>query len=122
MPEKEKIRNFTDLIAWKEAHQLCLDVYRISSEFPSDERFGLIAQMRRAAVSITSNIAEGFGRRTQPEKNRFFDMAIGSVCEVQSQLFLSKDLLYLATDEFQKMYDQSITVHKIINGLIQRAY
>ncbi|KKT21421.1 MAG: 23S ribosomal protein [Candidatus Giovannonibacteria bacterium GW2011_GWC2_43_8] len=89
--------------------------------FPTDERYGLVAQIRRASVSIVSNIAEGFGRRTQAEKNRFFDMAIGSVCEVQSQLLISKDLFYIPTDEFQKINDQSVTVHKIINGLIQRS-
>lgn len=121
MQEKEKIRNFTDLIAWKEAHQLCLEIYRVSVLFPTGERFGLVAQIRRASVSIVSNIAEGFGRRTQAEKNRFFDMAIGSVCEVQSQLLISRDLSYIPIDEFQKIYDQSVTVHKIINGLIQRS-
>lgn len=119
MQETVKIRHFTELVAWQKAHQLCIEIYKITASFPQTERFGLIVQIRRASVSITSNIAEGFGRRTQSDKNRFYDMAIGSLNEVQNQLFLSRDLCYLSTDMFSKLYSKSIVVHKIINSLIQ---
>ena len=68
----EKIRNFTDLNAWKESHKLVLEIYRITKNFPREEIFGLTSQMRRAAVSVTSNIAEGFGRYSGKEQVQFF--------------------------------------------------
>jgi|SRR3990172_9001559 len=117
--EKKKIQVFTDLDAWKEGHNLVLEIYGLTKEFPKEELFGLINQMRRCVVSVTSNIAEGFSRETYKDKTHFYTMALGSVTELQNQLIISKDVGYLKTDIFNSTMDLSIKVHKIINGLIK---
>jgi four helix bundle protein len=114
---KGKIANFTDLNAWQEAHKLALAIYEVSRDFPKDELFGLTSQMRRAAVSVTSNIAEGFSRNSNDDKIHFYTMAIGSLTEIQSQLFLASDTGYLTKGKFDKVFDQSVTAHKLLNGL-----
>lgn len=114
-----KIEKFTDLIAWKEGHELVIFIYKITEEFPKQEVFGLTSQMRRCAVSITSNVAEGFSRYSPKDKNHFYYIALGSVTELQNQLLLSRDLKYTSTDDFQKSAAQSVKVHKLINGLIK---
>jgi len=119
MNESSKIRSFTDLNTWKEAHKLVLAVYKITKNFPKEELFGLISQMRRAAVSITSNVAEGFSRRSYKEKIRFYSMAQGSNTELQNQLLIARDIGYLKELEFIKIANQSVTVHKLLNGLIK---
>jgi len=115
----EKIRSFTDLNAWKEAHSLVLMIYRTAKHFPQSERFGLSNQIQRAAVSISSNIAEGFSRRTQEEKNHFYFIAQGSNTEVQNQLLIARDIEYIDKVNFKKIADQTVTVSKLINGLIK---
>lgn len=119
MNESSKIKSFTDLNTWKEAHKLVLVVYKITKNFPKEELFGLISQMRRAAVSITSNIAEGFSRQSYKEKIQFYSMAQGSNTELQNQLLIARDIGYLKELEFTKTANQSVTVHKLLNGLIK---
>lgn len=119
--ESGKIKSFMDLDAWKEGHALVLDIYKITKRFPKEEIFGLISQMRRCAVSITSNIAEGFSRQSYKEKLQFYSIAQGSVTELQNQLLISKDVSYITEDEFQKIAEQAVKVHKIINGLIRHS-
>lgn len=114
-----KIRSFTDLNAWKEGHQLVLSIYKITKLFPSDEKFGLIDQMRRCSVSITSNIAEGFSRRGKKEKKQFFYMALGSITELQNQLLVARDNNYFSKELFKPLADRTITVSKLTNGLIK---
>ena len=114
-----KIKSFTDLHAWQEGHQLVLSIYKTIKSFPSDEKFGLIDQMRRCAISITSNIAEGFSRRTNKEKTQFFYVALGSVTELQNQLLIAKDVDYISIDIFKNLATKTITVNKLINGLIK---
>ena len=116
-----KIKSFTDLNAWKEGHKLVLEIYRITKLFPSEERFCLIDQMRRCCVSITSNIAEGFSRRTKKEKAQFFYMALGSVTELQNQLLISRDLDYLKAEVFTEIANRTVVVSKLVNGLIKSA-
>lgn len=117
--DKTTIKSFTDLNAWKEGHRLVLAIYEITKLFPKEEVFGLISQMRRCAVSITSNIAEGFSRQSYKEKVQFYSMAQGSVTELQNQLIIARDIGFIEKDKFQEIALQSITVHKIINGLIK---
>ncbi len=117
--KKQRIQTFTDLDAWREGHTFVVLLYRATKEFPDDERFGLIPQLRRAAVSITSNIAEGFSRGTYKDKIRFYEMALGSVTEVQNQLLIARDIDCLQAELFQTLADQSVIVHKLINGLIK---
>lgn len=115
----ERIKSFTDLYAWQEGHKLVLAIYKITKSFPSDERFGLIDQMCRCVVSITSNIAEGFSRRTVKEKGQFFYMSLGSIAELQNQLLITRDLNYIDNKVFQELAQQTITVSKLVNGLIK---
>lgn len=115
--EGEKIRSFTDLVAWKEGHRLALKIYKATDSFPGKEMFGLTSQMRRSAVSITSNIAEGFSRSSCDDKYHFYIMAQGSLTELQNQLVIARDVKYLTEENFQKIAQQTIVVNKLINGL-----
>lgn len=114
-----KIKSFTDLIAWQKGHQLVLNIYKCTVLFPTEEKYGLIDQMRRCSVSITSNIAEGFSRRGKKEKTQFFYMALGSITELQNQLLIAKDIEYFSKDVFQNLAKQSVEVSKLVNGLIK---
>ncbi len=117
--EKNPIKSFTDLNAWKEAHNLVLMIYSITKSFPKEEIFGLVSQLRRAVVSITSNIAEGFSRATDKDKIHFYVMGLGSLTEVQNHTIISKDLKYINADQFS-ILDKQITISsKILNGLIK---
>ena len=116
-----KIKSFTDLNAWKEGHQLVLLIYKATKSFPTEERFGLIDQMRRCSVSITSNIAEGFSRKSSKEKAQFFYMSLGSIAELQNQLLIARDIGYITRDDFKNIADKTIIVSKLINGLIKSA-
>ncbi|OGM94925.1 hypothetical protein A2524_00025 [Candidatus Wolfebacteria bacterium RIFOXYD12_FULL_48_21] len=111
--------HFTDLNAWKEGHKLVLAVYKVTKSFPKEELFGLVSQMRRCAVSITSNIAEGFGRQTFRDKANFYVISRGSVSELQNQLIIAKDVGLLDEEQFASIMDNSIKVHKIIVGLVR---
>lgn len=117
--ENNHVHNFTDLIAWEEGHRLVLGIYEITKEFPKEELFGLVSQMRRCAVSITSNIAEGFGRQSFKEKAQFYAISRGSVAELQNQLIIAKDVKLIDEQKFGDSFEQSTKVHKIVNGLIR---
>ncbi len=117
----KKIKNFTDLIAWQEAQKLILRIYKITKNFPREERYSLTDQIRRAAISVTSNIAEGFSRNSYKEKIYFYSIAQGSLTELQNQLILSKDLGYLSNSDFDEIFAHSVSTHKLINGLIKGA-
>lgn len=98
---------------------MVLIVYALTKQFPRDEQFGLVSQMRRCAVSITSNIAEGFSRQSAKEKVQFYSMSHGSLTELQNQTLIARDVGYLAPDVFSEVRDKSIKVHKILTGLIK---
>jgi four helix bundle protein len=115
-----KIQSFTDLVAWQESHKLVLMVYNQTKTWPKEEMYGLISQIRRAAVSISSNIAEGFSRMTLKDKSHFYCMALGSLTELQNQCLVGKDLLYLTVDNFNLLADKTIQTSKLINGLIKK--
>jgi four helix bundle protein len=116
-----KITTFKDLDAWKEGHALVLMTYKASRSFPKEEIFALVSQMRRCAVSITSNIAEGFSRQSYKDKAYFYSLALGSLTELQNQLVVSNDLDYITADKFKELDNKSIMVHKILNGLIKKS-
>jgi four helix bundle protein len=118
--KRNTIKSFTDLLAWQESHKLVLEVYKITKNWPSEELFGLVNQVRRAIVSVTSNLAEGFSRNTLKDKVRFYSISLGSLIEVQNQLLISKDLKYTNAEEFQKVVQISILASKLINGLIKK--
>lgn len=118
MENKNIIKSFTDLEVWQEAHKLVLMVYRLTKKFPKEELFSLTNQIRRAAVSITSNIAEGFSRQGYKEKLQFYYIALGSLTEIQNQLLIVRDLNYLNKTEFDDVVKQIISVHKLLNAFI----
>jgi four helix bundle protein len=114
----EPIKSFTELNVWKKGHVLVLTLYKVSKNFPKNELFGLTSQMQRASVSITSNIAEGFSRRTKKDKAHFYTMAAGSNTELQNQLLIARDLGYIHSEEFSKLAVLSVEVGKMLNALI----
>lgn len=95
----QKIRSFTDLIVWQKSHQLALNIYKITLQLPSEERFGISSQMRRAAVSIPANLAEGFRKQSLKEKQRYINMSQGSLEELRYYLILVNDLGYITSVE-----------------------
>lgn len=117
--ENKKIKDFTDLNAWQKGHEIVIEIYLITRGFPKEELFGLTNQMRRCAVSITSNIAEGFSRSSYKDKAHFYVIALGSLTELQNQLIITKDIGLLEEKKYQSIIESSITENKIINGLIK---
>lgn len=115
--ESGKIKSFTDLEAWKEGHQLVF--YIATKNFPKEELFGLTNQIRRAVVSVTSNISEGFSRQSLKEKIQFYSISLGSLTEVQNQTLIARDIKYLNKEDFNQIALQSILVSKLINGLVK---
>ncbi len=119
MNEIAKIWSFTDLVAWQESHRLAVLIYKKTESFPKSEIFGLTSQIRRAAVSVPSNIAEGFNRQSAKEKSNFYAISQGSVGELESQLLIARDIGFLKTTDFKALADQAIKVHKLLVGLIR---
>ncbi|MDF1496992.1 MAG: four helix bundle protein [Patescibacteria group bacterium] len=112
------IKDFTDLYAWQVGHELVLLIYKHSQKFPKEELFGLTNQMRRSAVSVTSNIAEGFSRKTAKDKSHFYYMSKGSLTELQDQLHIAKDVGYINEDIFLTCITKTTDTLKLINSLI----
>jgi len=115
-----KITSFTDLNAWKEGHKLVLNIYKQSKGFPKEELFSLTNQIQRSSVSITSNIAECFSRRSNKEKLQFYYISLGSLTEVQNQLLVARDIGYIRKKDFKNIAEQTIIVSKLCNGLIKK--
>ena len=101
------------------SYQLCLEIYKITKRFPNEERYGLTSQIRRAAVSVPSNIAEGYGRKTTPEYIRFLYIAYGSNCEMETQILLSGDLGYTQTGKLEILQEGIGEVERMLKGLIK---
>jgi four helix bundle protein len=116
-----KIDSFTKLFAWQEAHKLVLMIYKEVKKFPNEELFGLSSQLKRAAVSVSSNIAEGFGRQHYKEKIQFYFLAKGSNTEVQNQILVARDVGYINNEIFTKLADQTVNVGKLLYGLIKKS-
>ena len=120
MNNENKIRSFTDLIVWQEGHKLVIMIYEITKKFPKEEIYSLVDQMRRAATSITSNIAEGFGRQGYKEKLHFYYQAQGSLIELKNQILISKDVGYLKPDDLGKLAEKANTTHALLQGFITK--
>ena len=114
-----KINNFYDLEAWKIAHELVLDIYKITKNFPKEELYCLVSQMRRAAISIVANIAEGFSRYHYKDKIKFYYQSRASVSEVQTFLLLAKDLGYINFETCKNLGEKANQARRLINGLIR---
>jgi four helix bundle protein len=111
------VRSYRDLIAWQKAMDLVEAVYRSTADFPREEIYGLTAQVRRAAVSIPSNMAEGQGRNSTNEFINFLSFAYGSLCEVETQILLAERLSFLESGVAATLLHSSAEVGRIINGL-----
>ncbi len=110
---------YFDLDVWKESRLLVSKIYSIIKIFPSEERFGLTDQIRRSAVSVPSNIAEGCGRNTPNDKLRFFYISRGSLFELETQMFIALDLKYITNDEFKSLFKEINKCKKLLNGFIK---
>lgn len=116
---QNKIQSFRDLHAWQEAYKLAIMIYKVVKTFPREELFGIIMQIRRAVVSVASNIAEGFSRNSFKEKIQFYYTALGSLTELRNQLDLSKGIGYLLADDYSVLEIQALRCDKLIHGLIR---
>jgi four helix bundle protein len=112
-----KINRFSDLTVWQRAHELTLETYRVTEKFPRSERFGIVSQLRRAAASVSANIAEGFGRRTTKELLRCLQISRGELEETRYFFILSRDLGHISAAEFENMNDRRDSVGQLINAL-----
>ncbi len=118
---ESKIEEFTDLKAWQLGHKFVLLVYKETQAFPKCEVYGLSSQLRRAAVSYTSNVAEGFGRWGYKDKTRFYFIALSSLDEIKSQLLISRDLGYISNETYLEFEQMSTHLKKMTHGLIKSA-
>lgn len=113
------IQSFQDLTVWQKAHELVIFVYKTSNEYPESEKYNMVSQLQRAAVSITANISEGFARYHYKDKAKFYYNARGSLAEVENLLILSRDLDYLSKSDCDNLLVRVEEVGKLINGLIR---
>jgi four helix bundle protein len=114
------MEDFKNLKVWRKAHELTLVVYQQTRKFPRDEMYGLTSQIRRAAASVGANVAEGCGRRSDPEMRRFVQIARGSASELECHLLLAKDLTFLTGGEFSDMQGKVLEVQRMLAALAQR--
>ncbi len=117
MNEKQPAKTFRDLVMWQKAHQFVLDTYKITENFPKQEMYGLTSQLRRAAISIPANIAEGFKKSGKGDKVRFLNIAQGSLEECRYFLILTQDLQYADTKDISNRLDD---VGKMLDSYIQK--
>ncbi len=113
-----KVKNYQDLIAWQKAMDLVEDVYKASRDFPREEVYALTSQIRRAAVSVPSNIAEGQGRRTTADFLRHLSIAYGSLREVETQILIAQRLKYIVIGKVESVLSRAGEVGRLLNGLM----
>ena len=117
--DEGKIRNFKDLKIWQRGVELVKLIYVMTNSFPADEKYGLVSQMRRSAVSVPSNIAEGFMRRHNKEYKQFLYIALGSLAELETQIIISKELNFITTDHYTGTLSVIDELSKMTTGLIK---
>ena len=113
------LKNYKELKVWQKAYQLCIMIYKITKHFPREEKYGLTSQIRRSAVSVPSNIAEGYGRKTTQEYIQSLYIANGSHCELETQIMLSKDLGYIKPEEVETLQRDIEEVERMLKALIK---
>ena len=113
------LKNYKELKVWQKAYQLCLEIYRVTKVFPKEERYGLTSQIRRAAVSVPSNIAEGYGRKTKGEYIHALYIAYSSNCELETQILLSADLGFIDSENLKYLQNNMGEVERMLKGLIK---
>jgi four helix bundle protein len=115
-----RTRDFRKLQVWQKAHQLALAVYKVTAHFPRTETYGLVSQMRRAAVSIPTNIAEGCGREGEAELRRFMQIAMGSASELEYEVLLAQDLGLLEHDEHDQLHEGASEIKRILTSFVRK--
>jgi four helix bundle protein len=113
------LKNYKDLKVWKKSYELCLEIYRITAKFPKEERYGLTSQIRRSVVSIPSNIAEGYGRKTTRDYIRMLYISYGSVCELETQILLAGDLDLIEKGELGTLKKDIAEIERMLKALIK---
>ena len=119
MGDVKKIQSYKDLIVYQKGYKLALEIYRVTKKFPKEEIFGLVSQMRRSAVSIPCNIAEGYRRNHRKEYIQFLYIASGSCGELETLLSLSRDLNLVDNDDFNNLYCLQDEISRLLQGLIK---
>jgi four helix bundle protein len=114
------MRPFRELVVWQKAHQLTLDLYRLTRTFPREEQYGVTSQVRRAAASICANIAEGCGRGTARDFARFIQIALGSASELEYHLVLAADLGLISPDVHLQLETSLVAAKRMLSGLVRR--
>jgi len=114
------MKTYRDFIVWQKSMVLVTEVYEISKEFPNDETYGLASQIRRCAVSIPSNIAEGYGRNSTNDYTHFLRIATGSLYELQTQMEIALSLHYIDKSKFNELYELSREIERMLNSLIMK--
>ena len=113
------MQDFRNLEVWQKAHQLTLSIYRITKRFPDEERFGLVSQLRRASASIGANLAEGCGRGSDADFSRHVQIAMGSACEVEYHVLLSRDLGYVDDASHQTLHEDTARIKRMLTSLLK---
>ena len=111
------MHNFKELKVWKAGIEICKAIFELTRSFPNEEKFGLISQMTRSAVSIPSNIAEGCGRKSNKELYQFLNIALGSLFELETQIIIAKEFKYITIEKAESICDMIIETQKMISGL-----
>ena len=114
------MQDYRQLKVWQRSHQAVLRIYKLTTNFPSNEKYGLVSQVQRSAVSIPSNIAEGSARSSDADFARFLHIAMGSAAELDYQLLLSHDLGFIESNDYQELSEELTVIRKMLNSFIQR--
>jgi len=114
------IKSHKDLFVWQKGIELVMEVYRLTKDFPPNEKFGLVSQLRRAAVSIPSNIAEGRSRKTRKDFTQFLRIALGSTAELDTQLIISDQLSFISSMDYNKISLRLDEIGKMLNSMIKK--
>ena len=114
------MKSYRDLIVWQKSMVLVTMIYKLTVKLPDDEKFGLISQIKRSAISVPSNIAEGYGRNYRKDYSRFLQIARGSLYESQTQLEIAVNLSFIAAEDLKEIQELSIEVEKMLNSLIKK--
>lgn len=118
--KKTGIQTYRDLIVWQKSKQLVTTVYELTKDFPSSEIYGLTSQIRRSSISVPSNIAEGYGRKSNQDFARFLQISKGSLFELQTQMEIAKNLAYLKQTDLNSFNESSLEIEKMLGSLISK--
>lgn len=113
------LKNYKELKVWQKAYEICIGIYKVTKNFPNEEKYGLTSQIRRASVSVPSNIADGYGRKTTSEYIQALYIAYGSLCELETQILLSGDLGYITNENLNKLHKNIEENKRMLKALIK---